>query len=310
MKIFYDLKTCEQTNRKIVLACGFFDGIHRGHQQVISKAKEISNDLNALTWVMTFDSHPLKTVNPKAAPRLLNSAEHKLKILKTTHIDGCIILPFNKHFANLKPDTFIKELITHIPKLTVLVAGTNWTFGKQGTGTLDLLKQLSQNYGFSVEPIAPVMQDGKLISSTQIRKYIQTGNLAKAEKMLGRKVSVFGKVIHGRKIGRNIDIRTANLECNNEIYPPDGIYAAKVDIKGKKYIGVVNLGFAPTVRTQDKQRQIELHILNFDSDLYNQNIEIYFFKKLREEKKFSSLKTLQKQILLDISKTKKLFLNN
>ncbi|MBU4200353.1 MAG: bifunctional riboflavin kinase/FAD synthetase [Verrucomicrobia bacterium] len=301
MKTLHSLNDLQATRRPILLAVGFFDGVHRGHQNLIRRAVRASRQGLGETWIMTFDPHPRKVLSPASAPALLTSTSHKLRILESLGATGCVVAPFTTAYAHLEPETFIASLASSVPTLSRIFIGQNWTFGRHRRGNAALLKILAGNYGFQVVTIPPVCWRGQPVSSTRIRGAVACGRLSDAARMLGRPFSILGTVIPGRQIGRTLGIPTANLDPHNEVHPPSGVYAVMAMINGKHYLGVANLGTQPTIgRRRPKTPILELHVLDLRRNLYGKNIEILFLKRLRAERKFASREALRAQILRDI----------
>lgn len=307
MKVIYGLSAMRKRKRPLVLAAGFFDGLHIGHQRLITHAIE-EGRTRCGAWVMTFDDHPMKVLDPEKAPPLLTSTAHKLALLKDLGVYGCILVPFTRTLARLEPDSFIELLKKNIPALQLLLVGRNWTFGRGARGTTAILKSLAHD--FKVRVIPPVCWRGKPISSTRIRRCISSGNLREASRMLGRPVSIWGTVVRGNRLGTSLGVPTANITPHNEARPPDGVYAAKAVIDRRSYPGVVNLGTRPTLnagRLQKlKGRVLELHVLDFDRPLYRKRIEVVFLDRLRDERRFLSVEALKKQIAKDIRRARQL----
>ncbi len=317
MKVIHLLDILRNEHYPVLLAAGFFDGMHRGHQQVIQQAVSESQKGARVVWVMTFDTHPMKILHPEAAPPILTSTPHKLHLMKQLGVKGCVIIPFTRALAQLKPESFIENLVQSVSTLHSLFIGENWTFGQNGKGTSDLVKSLARIHGFNVKIIPSVLLGGKPVSSTRIRRNIIAGNLEHAASMLGRPVSIWGTVTSGKQIGRSIGVPTANLDTHNETFPPNGVYAVHAVLDEKSYTGIVNLGTRPTTRPhtpqakslspaekkgsgQETTRILELHLFDIQRDLYGKDIEVFFFKKLRDERRFDSLAILKTQIAKDI----------
>lgn len=307
----------------ILLAAGFFDGVHRGHQAIIRKMVSTARRERCAAWVMTFNTHPLKILAPSRAPRLLTSTPHKLQLLKALGVDGCVVIRFSRALARQEPEEFIARLARSVPALRRIVVGQNWTFGRLGRGTPELLKRLAVAYGFKVTVIPPVRWKGRAISSTRIRTAVLSGRLKEASGMLGRPFSLLGTVVAGKQLGRKLGIPTANLDPHNEVVPPEGVYVASARWNAAEYHGVVNLGFRPTVKhverkalsvervpTSDLCRPssvLELHLFGLRRNLYGKAIEVAFLKKLRRERVFPSLKALRRQITRDIERARAWF---
>ena len=246
MKLGSKLAYLHSQRRPVLLAAGFFDGVHRGHQAIIRKMVSAARRERGAAWVMTFDTHPRKVLHPESAPRLLTSTPHKLRLLKALGVHGCIVIPFTRSLARLAPEAFIARLARSVPALSQIVIGRNWTFGRQGRGTPAMLKALAPCFGFKVTVIPPVRWHGTVVSSTRIRAAVLAGRLAEAAGMLGRPFSLLGTVVPGRGLGRKLGIPTANLNPHNEMAPPDGVYIVRARWDGVAYPGIVNLGVRPS----------------------------------------------------------------
>jgi len=324
MKLGTKLACLRGQRRPVLLAAGFFDGVHRGHQAIIRKIVRTARRERGAAWVMTFDTHPLKVLLPLAAPRMLTSTPHKLRLLRALGVHGCIVIPFTRSLARREPKAFIAMLALAAPALRQIVIGRNWTFGRQGRGTPAMLKALAPAYGFKVTVIPPVRWHGAAVSSTRIRAAVQAGRLAEAAGMLGRPFSLLGTVVPGQGLGRKLGIPTANLNPHNEVAPPDGVYIVRARWDGVAHPGIVNLGIRPTVcqgfceqarlhqsavacppkRSGEGGSVLELHLFGLRRNLYGKAIEVTFLKKLRRERVFPSLEALQRQIRKDIERAK------
>ncbi|MFA5042732.1 MAG: bifunctional riboflavin kinase/FMN adenylyltransferase [Kiritimatiellia bacterium] len=339
MKLGSKLAYLRGERRPVLLAAGFFDGVHRGHQAIIREIVDAARRERGAAWVMTFDTHPRKILFPADAPRLLTSTPHKLRLLEALGVHGCIVIPFTRSLARQEPKAFVAMLARSAPALRQIVIGRNWTFGRQGRGTPAMLKSLAPAYGFKVTVIPPVRWRGLAVSSTRIRAAVRAGRLAEAAGMLGRPFSLLGTVIPGRGLGRKLGIPTANLNPHNEVAPPDGVYIVRARWNGVTYPGIVNLGVRPTVKHVERRALsgegecvlqadlrhpasehsafcilhsafdapssvLELHIFGLRRNLYGKDIEVTFLKKLRSERVFQSLAALQRQIRKDIERAK------
>ncbi len=279
------------------LALGVFDGVHTGHQAVIARAVDAAARDGGLAGVLTFDPHPIRVIAPAKAPTaLLETLNHKARVMEKLGVQLFIPLHFDIEFAQMEASEFISKL-TSAPVKTIAV-GEDWRFGHHRSGDVNFLHQESARRSFKLEAVTPVMHDGERVSSTRIRQAIRDGNLVAAEQMLGRPYSVTGKVIEGQKLGRTIGFPTANLATGEAQLPPDGVWAVQALLQdGRNLPGVANLGLRPTLGGDS--RSLEVHLLDFSGDLYNQEFEIRFQKHLRPEIKFSSLESLRIQIQRD-----------
>lgn len=306
MKIFHGLGGLGRRKSGIWLAAGFFDGVHRGHQAVLRRVAREAGHPGEEAWIMTFDLHPLKLLQPRAAPLLLTSMEHKLRLLGTCGISGCVVLRFTPAAARLRPEEFILRLVRAVPNLRGVVVGRNWTFGRHGAGTPALLKKLGAAHGFSVAVVKPRRRRGASISSTRIRRAVAAGKIDEAAAMLGRNFSLFGTVVSGRGLATRLGFPTANINFQNEVAPPSGVYAVRAEMDGKLYRGVANIGVRPTVSRaalpgSHRKKILEVHLFNVRGNLRGREMEVYFIKKIRAERHFCSLAALKRRIFKDVS---------
>lgn len=321
MKLYRRLSDLGREKKPVRLAAGYFDGVHRGHQAVIRRVIAEARLRGETAWIMTFDMHPLKLLLPHAAPPLLTSTPHKIRLLESEGIQGCVVLRFTRVMAGLAPEKFIVKLVQSVRNLRGLVVGRNWTFGKKGEGTPELLKNLGAYHGFEVSVVRPVSWQGELISSTRIRRAVTGGRLDEAAAMLGRAFSISGTVISGRGIGgRRLGIPTANVKLHNEAVPADGVYAIRAVVGHRRYDGVANIGIRPTFSRFSKGKDgregkipgakrhqvLEVHLFGMRADIRGREIEVFFIKKLRAERRFGSIIALKGQIGQDIKQAKKM----
>ncbi len=217
-----------------------------------------------------------------------------------------LIITFDKKFAATEPEDFVQQLVQHSKPLSEICVGHEWSFGKNRRGNLELLKKLGAQFDFNVIGIPPVTINGELVSSTTIRRAVEAGDLAKAEAMLGREYTILGTVMRGDDLGKKIGFPTANLSAHNEQFPPNGVYFAEAKLDGVAYPGVVNLGYRPTVSSSKTERVLEIHLLDFDRDIYGKDLEVRFIRYLRPEKKFENVDTLVRQIERDVQQAREL----
>jgi len=289
----------------LFLAIGVFDGMHLGHQAVISTSAEHARSVNGTPVVVTFDPHPEKILRPATAPHLLTSTQHKIGLIRDLGVGHLLIIAFDKQFAATEPEDFVKQLVKHSKPLREICVGHEWSFGKNRRGNLGLLKKLGAKFDFEVVGIPPVTLNGELVSSTAIRHAVQTGDLRKAAVMLGREYTILGTVVRGDDLGKKIGFPTANLSAHNEQFPPNGVYFAQAMLDGVIHPGVLNLGYRPTV-SSEKDRVLEIHLFDFDRDIYGSDLEVRFVRYLRPEKKFESVDMLARQIALDVKQARDL----
>ncbi len=285
----------------LALAVGFFDGVHRGHRAVMDTARRIAGEAGE-AWALTFDPHPLTILRPELAPKLLTSLEHKLLLVQRAGLDGCVVMPFSRELAAQSPEQFAGELTACTPGLQHVVCGENWRFGHRAAGHPELLAELGQPDHLGVTVVEAVTLEATTISSTRIREAVLAGHLAEAELMLGRPFNILADVVHGRGIGRELGYPSANLDCHGEVLPPYGIYTACALIDGVIHAGVVSYGVRPTFPDSSLAGPVaELHLFDFDGDLYGMRIEVFFGRFIRPELAFSSAVELIAQIDLDVT---------
>ena len=298
MKIFYDLKNINIQNPAITI--GSFDGLHLGHEKIIKHLKKKSQKISGKSVIFTFLEHPRKVLFPEQKFGLLHTNNEKIEKLKQLGIDYLILFNFTKEIANLNADEFIKQILVDKIGIKSLIVGFNHSFGKNRLGNIENIKKLSILYNFSVEKVEALLVENIKISSSVIRKLIELGDIITANKYLGYNYTISGIVISGKKIGRAIGFPTANISVSkNKLIPTNGVYAVDVKIKNKLYAGMLNIGYRPTLKENIQKKQIEVHILNFNEDIYNKEISIIFKKKIRDEIKFNNIQELKKQLWAD-----------
>ena len=306
MEILRSIPELERLRGPLFLAIGVFDGVHRGHQAVISTSAEHARAASGTPVVVTFDPHPEKVLRPESAPHLLSATQHKIALIRALGVEHLLIINFDKQFAATEPEDFVQQLVTHSKPLREICVGHEWSFGKKRRGNLDLLKKLGANFDFDVIGISPVKINGAVVSSTAIRQAIESGDLAKAAEMLGHEYTILGTVTRGDNLGKKIGFPTANLSAHSEQFPPNGVYAAEARIDGELYRGVINLGIRPTVSSGKSERVLEIHLFDFNRDIYGRDVEVRFLKFLRPEKKFENLDALAHQIAQDVEQARQL----
>lgn len=308
MKIIHEVSELEQFKTPVALAIGVFDGLHLGHQAVIGAAREKAQSCGGSVVVLTFDPHPAKFLRPDLAPRLLYSAAQKLHHLEKLDIDGVFCQRFDAEFAALSSEAFVCRLKSACPELKWISVGSNWTFGKNREGSLRRLQQLGLQYEFEVMGVCELELREGVISSSRIRRSVETGDLEHAQQLLGRPFSFFGKVIQGRALARTLGYPTANIAVKSELYPPFGVYAVKVKNpkSGAEHFGVANWGIKPTLEAGETTPLLEVHLFDFEGDLYDQVLEVELLHFIRPECKFESFEQLKEQIKRDAESARSL----
>lgn len=290
----------------LFLAIGVFDGVHLGHQAVISTSARHAGEAGGTPVVVTFDPHPAKVLRPNDAPHLLTATQHKIALIRDLGVAHLLVLHFDRQFAATAPEDFVRQLVAQSKPLGEICVGHEWSFGKGRAGNLALLNQLGAKFNFNVVGVQAVTVNGEVVSSTAIRRAVAGGDLTKAAEMLGREYTILGTVKAGVQLGRKLGFPTANLSAHSEQFPPDGVYVAEATLAGALYRGVANLGYRPTVAAAEPERLLELHLFGLDKDIYGEEIEVRFLRYLRPEQKFENVEALAAQIGRDVAQAREL----
>lgn len=301
MKVFKDENPASNNVQEMVSAgsavtIGNFDGIHLGHRAILRRLKECSAELGVPSVMLTFDPHPRKVLSSPASLRLLTDTGDKCRLIEKFGIDIFLTIKFDRKFAALSPSEFIENWIMPLNPGAVIV-GYDFNFGRGGSGSMDLLREIGGRRGFHVEMVDKTSVEGVTVSSSRIRNLVEGGEVALAEKLLGRPYSVSGPVVRGHGRGRKLGFPTANIATRAEILPDDGVYAGQVVMDGKPLPAMINIGSNPTFN--DIARSLEACILDFDDDLYGMDLEVRFLERVRNEVKFSGPEKLAEQITRD-----------
>jgi len=294
MKVVKGTRNLPKVLSPAVLTIGNFDGVHLGHQEIFRRVKMQAKGLKGTSAVYTFDPHPAKVIVPGDSPRLIMTTRQKISAIESCGIDICVIEDFTQELAKMSAEDFFDRIVIETISPKKIVVGHDLTFGRHRLGTTELLDKLCKKHGIGLEIVEAQLLGEVLLSSTHIRELIGRGSVDAARKMLGRPFALEGKVVHGRGIGGQIGIHTANITVENELIPHAGVYVTRA--MGKR--SVTNIGYNPTFG--GSTLTVETHILNFDGDIYGKAIEIEFFKRLRAEMVFKRPEALKKQIENDI----------
>jgi riboflavin kinase/FMN adenylyltransferase len=306
MNVLRSIEALSSLPGPLFLAIGVFDGVHLGHQAVISTSARHAKEAGGTPVVVTFDPHPVKVLRPDNAPHLLTATQHKIALIRDLGVAHLLVLHFDKAFAATSPENFVQQLVDGSKPLREICVGHEWSFGKGRAGNLALLKKLGQIHGFNVIGVEAVKVNGEVVSSTAIRQAIEAGDLVKATQMLGREYTILGTVVRGEQLGRKLGFPTANLSAHSEQFPPNGVYVTEARIGGALYRGVANLGFRPTVAAKP-ERLLELHLFDLDREIYGEEMEVRFLRYLRPEQKFADVEALKKQIATDVRQARESF---
>ncbi|MCK5178846.1 MAG: bifunctional riboflavin kinase/FAD synthetase [Candidatus Omnitrophica bacterium] len=302
MKVIYGIGKVDPKVRKAVWAIGVFDGLHIGHQKLIKTTVRRAKKLSVPAVVMTFSPHPVQVLYPNSCLPFIVSLPHRLKLIEELGITVCIVVRFTKRFSRLTARQFIhKYLDGHLSPKEIFV-GADFCFGQKKEGTVAFFKEAGRAYGFKVHAIAPVTTGQKKIGSSQIRRLITQGKLNAARRLLGRPVSIFGKVVKGDGRGRTLGFPTANVYPGNETVLPVGVYAVRVIAGHKKFPGMANVGRRPSFKKKTSRINIETHLFDFKGSLYGKEIVVQFIKKIRSERVFASPEKMTAQLARDEAK--------
>lgn len=297
MEIFRELSTIKNT----CVGLGFFDGVHSGHQALIKKLVDISKENNKKSVVITFKENPAEKFS-KEKITYLTTTDEKEKLMSAFNTDYLFELDFTDEIMKMSAEEYIEKILYKHFSPDYLISGFNHTFGKDRSGTPEVLRKHQDKYNYKYIEMPEITKDGKTVSSTLIKKELSLGNIKEANELLGYNYTIFGTVIKGNQIGKTIGFPTANIEYpKNKAQIPFGVYSAKVKLKNKTYNGMLNYGIKPTIN-KDCKPVAEVHIIGFNRDIYGEKTEIEILDKIRDEKKFNSLDELKQQITKDIEK--------
>lgn len=295
---------CDQGS---VLTIGNFDGVHRGHQAVLNNVVRQGRDRHLPVLVMVFEPQPMEFFLDQKAPPRLSTIRDKIELLGELSIDGLVVLPFNHDLASHSAQDFVQRILCDGLRVNHLVVGDDFRFGHARQGDFHYLQTVAPELGFTVEDSQPFLVGGARVSSTKIRECLAQGDLDQVTELLGRPYQLSGRVIHGDKRGRGIGFPTANIRVKNRKSPIRGVFAVTMcDARGVLHQGVANVGTRPTVDDRTNVL-LEVHLFDFNQDLYGQRVEISFLSKIRDERKFTDFEALKTQILLDSQQAKTYF---
>lgn len=305
MTLIRGIHNLKPEHRGCVLTIGNYDGIHKGHQAVLAQLQQRANSLNVASTVMTFEPTPMEYFCPEQAPARLSSLRETVGDIAAQGIDRLLCVRFNKHFASQSPQAFIDDLLIKRLGVREVLIGEDFRFGKDRAGDVTLLREQGEKQGFSVAPIPTVEWDSARVSSTRVRQALALGDPQAARALLGRPYRISGRVIPGEQLGRTLNVPTANLKLQRKPAPCYGVYAVEAELEdGRCLPAAASLGVRPTVN--GKQCLLEVHVLDFNEDLYGQRINVYFKDYLRPEARFENTDALREQMLLDIEQVRRI----
>lgn len=309
MELIRGIHNILSSHHGCVLTIGNFDGVHRGHAQVIANVVQKAKELGLPSTLMTFEPQPQELFCGSDAPARLSLLRDKIILLNELGVERLVCVNFNRAFASLPAEHFIEELLVRKLGVKYLVVGDDFCFGKGRKGNFDMLVQAGREFGFSVVSTQSFILGSQRVSSTAVRELLAKGDLAQARRLLGHPFTLSGRVAHGQKLGRTIGFPTANIALKRNVVPVRGVFAVKCYWENSDiYEGVANVGFRPTVNGQ--VCQLEVHLFDFQGDIYGKHLEVELVAKLRDEQPFESLDALKQQILHDANEAKALFGND
>jgi len=303
MRIVQGLETYPPDAGPAIVALGVFDGVHLGHREILGTAVARARHANLVAVACTFEPHPIEVLQPGRAPAPIASLEERLELIAATGVDTTVVLTFTRALAAIEPETFVKEVVLERLRAREIVVGFNHTFGRGARGNARLLEQLAPGLGFDVTVVPPRIVDGVPVSSSEIREALRLGDVERAGRYLGRPYAIVGTVEAGAGRGRTLGFPTANIHPDRALLIATGVYAGTVEAKGGLSGAVVNVGVRPTFG--ESQVVVEAHLLDFTGSLYDQSVRLAFLGRLREERKFSGVDALRRQIAEDVEMARK-----
>ncbi|AIS19508.1 FMN adenylyltransferase [Pseudomonas rhizosphaerae] len=300
MQLVRGLHNLRPQHRGCAVTIGNFDGVHRGHQAILARLRERARELGVPSCVVIFEPQPREYFSPQTAPARLARLRDKVQLLADEQVDLVLCLAFNKRLSQLSASEFVDTILIDGLDVKHLEVGDDFRFGCDRAGDFDFLTQAGSLQGFTVEAAQTVEMNGLRVSSTQVRKALAAADFERAEQLLGRPFSIEGRVLHGQKLARQLGWPTANVQLKRRRVPLTGVYLVSVDIDGKTWPGVANIGVRPTV-AGDGSAHLEVHLLDFAGDLYGRHLTVAFHHKLRDEQRFASLEALKSAIDADVA---------
>jgi len=304
MEIIKGIENIKRSFRNPVATLGNFDGVHLGHQKIFEEVKGEASKINGEGVVITFEPHPLKILAPRKFLPLLTPFRKKMILIEKSGIETVLCIDFSLTFSEITPYEFIKDILVEKVKIRKVIIGYNYHFGKGQKGDAQTLRDAGKVLDFEVEVVEPLRIGQTVISSSKIREIIQRGEVEEASKLLGRDYPIIGKVVKGFQRGKNLGFPTANLEISDELYPKTGVYAVEVEWNHELFAGVANIGLNPTFLPELTKREgnvlLEVHILDFGREIYGEEIQVNFKRRIRDEIRFPSPAHLINRIQKDI----------
>jgi riboflavin kinase/FMN adenylyltransferase len=308
MEVLRDPLGNDDPPRHTTISIGNFDGVHIGHQAVLSHVVQRARALDTTPVAMTFDPHPIKLLRPSEAPRLVTTLDQRLALIERCGIETTLVMPFTHRLARMSAADFVRRVLVDRLGVREVYIGKNFRFGADRTGTVDLLKTMGGELGFTAAAAPIVEAEGGVVSSTRVREAVAAGDVEEVGVLLGRQLFVDGSVLEGKRLGRTLGFPTLNIEAENEIEPRHGVYVTAVHIPSfaRTFAAVTNIGVRPTVY-QNSLTTVESHLLDFTADVYQEGVRLYFLRRIREERTFASTMQLMTQIRSDVATAREYF---
>ena len=306
MTFIRDLQSLQSFNQRSVVTIGSFDGVHLGHQAILNQVKAVAAELGLPSVVMTFEPQPQEFFSGERAPARLMRLREKVDALFEFGVDQVLCLQFNRELRNLTAAEFVRSVLVDGLGTRHLIVGDDFRFGCDRSGDFKMLSEMGETYDFAVQDTETLEVDGQRVSSTLVRQILEQGNFERASQLLGKPFTITGRVVYGQQFGRELVFPTANVQLNRYSAPLSGVYAVLVNIDGAVYQGAANVGLRPTVGDLLKPI-LEVHLLDFEADLYGRRIEVEFVTKIRDEEKFTSLDKLIESIQRDVKQIRAWF---
>jgi len=305
VEVIYVTNRYRSKPKKCTLCLGIFDGVHLGHRLIIEEGIKEAQRTKTSSAVLTFLPHPANILNPKKQLKMLSTFQKRVILLEGLGIHKCFVIRFDKEFSKLPAEDFVKNILIRSLNIKTLVVGCDFRFGAGSRGDARLLKSLSRKFGFKLKIVECLKKNSKKISSSLIRKYLKSGRIQDANKFLGRFYSIEGRVVSGMRLGAKIGVPTANIDYDKEIMLPLGIFSGFLSVDGRIKQGVIFSGFKTMFVKGNKTPVVEAHLFNFKKNIYGKEVEIFFVRKIRDEKRFGSINGLKRAIERDIKEAKK-----
>jgi riboflavin kinase / FMN adenylyltransferase len=303
MRVIRHLAGLDEPLARVVLTLGNFDGVHLGHQAIVHAVVQRARAIGGTAVALTFVPHPVAVLAPERAPATLQPLRDRLRQLRSLGVDAAVVQRFTAAFAAFEPEAFVRDFLLPRLRLVHVVAGYNLTFGRNRAGSGETLRALGATLGFGVDVIGPVTVQGEKVSSSRLRRMVAAGDVVGAARLLGRPFALRGRVVAGDRRGRTLGFPTANLKLPpGGLVPPDGVYAVRVALDGRARAGVLNVGVRPTFG--GRRRTIEVHLLDYDGDVYGRWLPVGFVERLRGELTFAAPDALRAQIAADVARAR------